>query len=117
VNGNDELGFGHSDRAKRIDELQRRLVPELDPLANVAYDLRWSWIRGGPAVFAAIDPHRWRLAGRNAVRFLFELTYEEQMTAIAQPGVVDKVKWLVSELATPPVRRQAPGAEFDGQVA
>jgi glycogen phosphorylase len=117
VNGNGELGFGRSDRAKRVEELQRRLVPELDPLATVAYDLRWSWIRGGPAVFAAIDPHRWRLAGRNAVRFLFELTYEEQMTAIAKPGVVDKVNWLVSEMSSEPARRQAPGAVFDGTVA
>ena len=63
---------GRSDRAKRIAELERRLVDELKPLARVAYNLRWSWIRRGGLVFAEIDPHRWRLAGRNPVRFLFE---------------------------------------------
>ncbi len=112
-----DVTFGRSDRASRVAELQRRLVDELDPLAAVAYDLRWSWIRGGSSVFVSIDPHRWRLAGRNPIKFLFELTHDRQVAAAARPEVVEQVQWLVGEMAAEPVRRQAPGAAFDGSVA
>ena len=70
-----DVTYGRSDRGKRIAELERRLVDELKPLARIAYDLRWSWIRRGGLVFAEIDPHRWRLTGRNPVKFLFGLNY------------------------------------------
>ena len=112
-----DVTYGRSDRAARIEELQRRLVDELDPLASVAYDLRWSWIRGGGSVFAAIDAHRWRLAGRNPVKFLFELTHDRQVAAAARPEVVEGVRWLVGEMDAEPIRRQAPGATFEGSVA
>src|SRR3954471_11240268 len=106
-----------TDRGKRIAELERRLVGELKPLARVAYDLRWSWIRRGGLVFAEIDPHRWRLAGRNPVRFLHELTHERQLAAAQELNVVQRVNWLAPELDSPPARRLAPGPEFDGTVA
>ena len=112
-----DVAYGRSDRAQRIAELERRLVDELKPLARAAYNLRWSWVRRGGLVFSEIDPHRWRLAGRNPVRFLFELTHDRQLDAITRPEIVEQVRWLARELDTEPVRRQAPGAQFDGSVA
>ena len=112
-----DMTFGRSDRATRIAELERRLVDELKPLARVAYNLRWSWIRRGGLVFAEIDPHRWRLASRNPVRFLFELNYDRQLVVAQDPNIVQRVNWLAQELDSPPARRRSPGAEFDGTVA
>ena len=109
--------FGRSDRAQRIAELERRLVDPLKPLARVAYNLRWSWIRRGGLVFAEIDPHRWRLAARNPVRFLFELNYDRQLVVAQDANIVQRVNWLAHELDSPPARRRSPGAEFDGTVA
>jgi starch phosphorylase len=112
-----DLTYGRSDRAKRVAELERRLVDELKPLARVAYDLRWSWIRRGGLVFSEIDLHRWRLAGRNPVRFLYELTYDRQAAAVAKPGLVEQVNWLADVLASEPVRRRGDNAQFDGSIA
>jgi starch phosphorylase len=112
-----DVTHGKNDRYGRVRELQRRLVPELEPLAGVAYNLRWSWIRGGSSVFVAIDPHRWRLAGRNPVKFLFELTHDRQEAAASRQEVVEGIQWLVEQMATEPVRRQSPGPQFEGSIA
>jgi starch phosphorylase len=117
VTATGDVTYGRSDRAKRIAELERRLVDELKPLAKVAYDLRWSWIRRGGLVFAEIDPHRWRLTGRNPVKFLFGLHYDRQLAVAADPNIVQRVNWLAHELDSPPARRQAPGPAYDGSVA
>jgi starch phosphorylase len=112
-----DVTYGRSDRAKRIAELERRLVDELKPLARVAYNLRWSWIRRGGLVFAEIDPHRWRLTGRNPVKFLWGLHYDRQLAVAADSNIVQRVNWLAHELDSPPARRQAPGPAYDGTVA
>jgi starch phosphorylase len=88
-----------TDHADRIGELEDRLVPELRPLAAVAYNYRWSWVRGGADVFAAIDRHHWRLVGENPVRFLFELTRERQHAAAKQPALVEGAAQLAADVA------------------
>jgi starch phosphorylase len=88
-----------TDVALRIEELEDRLVPELRPLARVAYDYRWSWTTGGAAVFEAIDRHRWRLVGQNPVEFLFELSRERQHAAAQQPETVEAVARLAQDVA------------------
>ena len=82
------------DFGARIKLLEDRLVPALRPLARVAYDYRWSWAADGAAVFAAIDPHRWRLVRANPVRFLLELSRERQEAAAQQPKLVERVRRL-----------------------
>src|ERR671928_553456 len=89
-----------TDVAARIDELEGHLLPELRPLARVAYNYRWAWVRGGSAVFASLDQHRWRLAEANPVRFLSELSRERQHAAAAQPAVVEAIDRLAAEVAT-----------------
>ncbi|MDJ0846997.1 MAG: alpha-glucan family phosphorylase [Myxococcota bacterium] len=63
---------GAEDLRRSADDLAARLPSALAPLARLAFDYRWSWIAGGEALFAAIDPHRWQACGQNPVRLLQE---------------------------------------------
>jgi starch phosphorylase len=112
-----DFTYGRSDRAARIWELERRLVRTLDPLASVAYNLRWSWIRGGSSVFAEIDPHRWTLARENPVKFLFELPHDRQIATAHRHDLIEKVDWLAGELAGDPAGGREGAVAFDGSVA
>jgi starch phosphorylase len=51
-------------------ELARRLPPALAPLAELAYNYRWSWMRGGHDLFRSIDPSRFERWRWNPVRLL-----------------------------------------------
>jgi starch phosphorylase len=68
-------------------------------------------------VFSELDAHRWRLAGRNPVRFLHELTFDRQMSVASRPEIVEQVNWLAGVLDSEPVRRRGSNARFDGTVA
>lgn len=46
---------------------------ELRPLAELAYDLWWSWHPGGSEIFQAVDEHRWEASGKNPVKLLRDL--------------------------------------------
>ena len=63
---------GETDRRAAEAALADRLPAALAPLAAVAYNYRWSWVRGGAEAFAAIDPERWERCGANPVRLLQE---------------------------------------------
>jgi len=65
-------GKGSEDVRRAADELAARLPSNLAPLARVAFNYRWSWTRGGDALFAAVDPYRWKLCHGNPVRLLQE---------------------------------------------
>src|SRR5918995_413821 len=43
------------------------------PLAEIAYNYRWSWTPGGPELFASLDPRRWQACAANPVRLLQEV--------------------------------------------
>src|SRR5919201_859397 len=53
--------------------LASRLPAPLRPLAELAYNYRWSWTTGGPELFASIDAARWGLTHSNPVRLLQEV--------------------------------------------
>src|SRR5690606_28926583 len=63
---------GERDVAEAVRSLQARLPAALAVLAELAFDLHWSWLPDGDAVFRAVDPHRWELCGANPVRLLQE---------------------------------------------
>ena len=46
---------GSSDLRAAADALRSRLPEPLGPLADIAYNYRWSWTPGGPELFASID--------------------------------------------------------------
>jgi starch phosphorylase len=64
---------GAADLERAAGELGSRLPAPLRPLAELAYNYRWSWTKGGPELFAAIDPTRWALTHMNPVRLLQEV--------------------------------------------
>ena len=63
---------GASDLRAAAAALRSRLPEPLAPLAEIAYNYRWSWTPGGPELFASIDPKRWELSLGNPVRVLQE---------------------------------------------
>jgi starch phosphorylase len=108
---------GAADLVSRAAVLADRLVDGLKPLATVAYNFRWSWMRDGPAVFRDINPYRWALSGENPVRFLYDLWPATQEAAQRNPELLARIDALAArfdrELSRPHCRR--PGV--DGPVA
>ncbi|HSD29015.1 MAG TPA: alpha-glucan family phosphorylase, partial [Vicinamibacteria bacterium] len=76
---------GGEDLRRAADQLAARLPSALAPLARLAFNYRWSWIRGGEQVFAAVDAHRWEVCGRNPVRLL-----QEAPTAALERAAMDR---------------------------
>ncbi len=63
---------GRADVERAVAELAARIPDRLFPLARLAYNYRWSWTRGGPDVFGAIDAQRWDWLQQNPIRLLQE---------------------------------------------
>ncbi len=70
--GPTSLGQGRDDLRRAADDLARRLPEPLAPLARLAFNYRWSWLAGGPELFAAVDPERFEICAQNPVRLLQE---------------------------------------------
>jgi starch phosphorylase len=68
------LDAGVEDVAAAARALAERLPTPLQPLAELAYNYRWSWTPGGPELFEQIDPQRWMLCSTNPVRLLEEVS-------------------------------------------
>ena len=67
------LAAGAVDVESASAALASRLPAALRPLAELAYNYRWSWTTGGPELFASIDTARWGLTHQNPVRLLQEV--------------------------------------------
>ncbi|HZU40881.1 MAG TPA: alpha-glucan family phosphorylase [Solirubrobacteraceae bacterium] len=65
---------GRADLRRSAEELAGRLPAELAPFARLAYNYRWSWMPGGPELFATLDPARFEQCLQNPVRLLQELS-------------------------------------------
>jgi starch phosphorylase len=63
---------GTADVQRAVAELAARLPAPLAPFARLAFNYRWSWLPGGPALFRAIDPARFESCLQNPVRLLQE---------------------------------------------
>jgi starch phosphorylase len=63
---------GHEDIGRAAADLAERLPEPLAPLARLAFNYRWSWLPGGPELFAAVDAERFALVAQNPVRLLQE---------------------------------------------
>ncbi|MBC8647854.1 MAG: DUF3417 domain-containing protein, partial [Thermoanaerobaculia bacterium] len=59
------------------------LPPNLQPLADLARDLRWSWRPALRALFAAVDPAAWERSGGNPVAVIAEAS-PERLAALSQ---------------------------------
>ncbi len=67
---------GDRDLAREAEELAAKLPPVLAPLAQMAFNYRWSWAPGGPDLYREVDPYRWGLQRENPVRLLLQAPAE-----------------------------------------
>jgi starch phosphorylase len=111
------FGPGAADLASRIDVLAARLPNGLKPLAPIAYNYAWSWMRDGAAVFRDINPHRWELAGGNPVRFLADLWPGTVEAAERNPELLDRVQALSEQVGAYLARPARPRPGVDGPIA
>ena len=66
------VSAGTADLERAAAELASRIPDPLAPLAQLAYNYRWSWTPGGHELFSAVDPARFELCHGNPVRLLQE---------------------------------------------
>jgi starch phosphorylase len=97
--------------AKDLDNaaaaLAARLPEPLAPLARVAYNLAWSWLPDGDAIFAELEPHRWELCGHNPIRLLQEAPFDALDRAASDAAYLARIEAveaaLQMELARPAI--------------
>ncbi|HET8952026.1 MAG TPA: alpha-glucan family phosphorylase, partial [Solirubrobacteraceae bacterium] len=77
------MNAGTTDLAAAAAALRSRLPEPLAPLAEIAYNYRWSWTPGGPELFASVDPKRWAACAGNPVRLLQE-THPARLAEVAE---------------------------------
>ena len=119
------MNAGSSDINAAVDALRPRLPEPLAPLADLAYNYRWSWTPGGPELLCSIDPQRWELCLGNPVR-LIEETAPSRLAELAADDeflarladLHDTVTAKVAEpLLTEPVTEDRPAAFFCAEYA
>ena len=116
---------GEKDLRRAAQILASHIPPRLAPLARVAYNYYWSWHPDGDRVFSAIDAHRWRFAGSNPVRFLYQASEPSLQRAAANEALVNRIDKLrdalEDEMHRPPsddgVDPQHPVAFFCAEFA
>ncbi|MDQ6893940.1 MAG: alpha-glucan family phosphorylase [Acidobacteriota bacterium] len=84
-----------------------RLPENLQPLNDLARDLRWSWRPSLRALFAALDPDLWEKTGGNPVALLADVAAERLQSASADAPFVARLEAIRSEM----------GIEDDAQPA
>jgi glycogen phosphorylase len=119
------VNAGSSDIDAAVEALRSRLPEPLAPLADLAYNYRWSWTPGGPELLSSVDPRRWELCLGNPVR-LIEETAPSRLAELARDdGFLARLADLhgsvtakVSEpLLTEPVTEDSPAAFFCAEYA
>src|SRR4051794_27438106 len=88
------LAAGGADLEAAAAALATRLPAELAPLAELAYNYRWSWTPGCPELFAGIDATRWGLCHGNPVRLLQEVPPSACARLAADEGFVARMNEL-----------------------
>jgi glycogen phosphorylase len=92
------VNAGTTDLAAAAAALRTRLPEPLAPLAQIAYNYRWSWTPGGPELFASVDPRRWVACAANPVRLLQE-TQPARLAEVAEdPAFAGALAELQEEL-------------------
>ena len=85
------LSDGTGDIERAVTDLSLRLPSRLAGLARLACNYRWSWMPGGPALFAHLDGRRWDACGENPVRMLQEVSPALLEHAAHDDGYVARV--------------------------
>jgi starch phosphorylase len=116
LSGPPSFAPGASDVAVRAAHLGGRVSDGLKPLAPLAYNYLWSWLRDGEAVFRDINPHRWTLSGSNPVKFLNDLWPSTQDAVEQSPEMLDRIQALSASAQSYLARPHVPRAGIDGPI-
>jgi starch phosphorylase len=108
---------GREDVRRAADELAERLPAPLAPFARLAYNYRWSWLPGGPELFAAIDRERFELCLQNPVRLLQEASSRALRRAAEDQALVAEAAELEAQVRSDLERPPAEGIDPDHPVA
>ncbi|HUE28402.1 MAG TPA: alpha-glucan family phosphorylase, partial [Solirubrobacteraceae bacterium] len=108
---------GAADIERAVEELAERIPGTMAPLAWLAYNYRWSWLRGGPELFASIDHERFELCQRNPVRLLQEASSRALRRAAEDEQLVAQARELESQVRWDLDRPPAPGIDPERPVA
>jgi glycogen phosphorylase len=100
---------GGRDLQRTAGELASRIPEALAPLAQLAYNYRWSWMPGGTDLFRDIDPRRFELCGQNPVRLLQEAPLPRLAGAAGDGEVLSRAALLLSRVRADLERPVAPG--------
>ena len=83
---------GRDDLERAAVDLAAMLPPPLEPLAHLAYNYRWSWLPGGPALFRDVDPGLFDRVGENPVRLLMEARRDLLDAAAVDRGFLERLR-------------------------
>jgi starch phosphorylase len=101
---------GLLDVQRAAEDLAGRLPPALAPLARLAYNYRWSWLPGGPELFASVDPQRFELCNHNPGRLLQETPVAVLARAAEDERLLRRAvaieEQVDADLSRPPLRSQ-----------
>ena len=107
---------GSRDLTRAIDRLARRLPEPLQPLAEIAYNYKWSWTPGGRELFRLFGAHRFGLTNENPVRFLRDLSEPDLLTWATDERFLEQLGRVASDLKDDLERPDQPSTE-GGPVA
>ena len=99
-----EMYPGQRDMDAAVADLAARLPDELRDLAVLSYDYRWSWMPGGPDLFASLDEERWRRTGANPVQLLRELDAVRLERAARDGAMVERLRTAVAGVISTPAQ-------------
>lgn len=85
---------GSKDVARVADALAARLPEALDPIAELALNLWWSWHPGGEELFRDLDPHRWAHSHGSPIRLLQEISSARLEEAAAEAELTGRAREL-----------------------
>jgi starch phosphorylase len=108
---------GAEDLSRAIEELAERLPGSLAPLADLAYNYRWSWLPGGAELFAAIDRERFELCLQNPVRLLQEASPRALRRAARDAELTARARELQAQVHADLSRLPADGIDPSHPVA
>ncbi|HEY8624855.1 MAG TPA: alpha-glucan family phosphorylase, partial [Solirubrobacteraceae bacterium] len=87
---------GAGDVAAAAAELAARIPAPLAPLAQLAYNYRWSWTPGGPELFRSVDAERFDACCQNPVRLLQEASVQSLAAAAANGALLEHAAAMLS---------------------
>jgi starch phosphorylase len=100
---------GRHDIERAITELTERLPGPLAPLAPLAFNYRWSWLPGGPAIFAEALPRLFSLSDANPRRLIEAIPPHRLRELAADEAYVARLRAVAAAVASDLARPPAPG--------